>query len=330
MNIPRDPDIPDDPHDAAAHWFTRERGGLMTPEERRAFEAWRAQPRHEQAYREMLRVWEVAEATPDAVFETILQKDSRPAGRILHGRRALMLGLGSASAAALAVAAVGPPLWLQQPAFQQRYASGRGERQSVELPDGSTLALNTDTVVQARFYDSERRVLLERGEAFFSVAADPIRPFLVDADLAIVKVTGTRFNVRRDADALAVAVESGSVEVAGGHWWKPDVRRLARGQGARIAQAGGAVNVSSIDVAAASAWRRGKAVFDAAPLEAIVAELNRYRARPIVLRGPALGQLRIAGVFSIDEPDAFLDALPSLAPVAVRRGADGGAEIIPR
>lgn len=371
MNISGNPTIPDDPHDAAAHWFTRERAGAMTPDERQVFEAWRAQPRHEQAYREMLRVWEVAEATPDAVFEEILQKNPKagdaaarhggttarrnnaavrqregpfPRGKVAmaprnelgaasevsHGRRGLLWGLGAASTAALAVAFVASPRWFGGAGFTQRYASRLGERQTVELPDGSTLALNTDTAIEVQFGESERRVLLERGEAFFSVAADSSRPFLVDAALATVKVTGTRFNVRRDSGALAVSVESGSVEVSGGRWWKPDVRRLGPGQGVRVAQGAGRMEVSSVDVAAVSAWRQGKAVFDAAPLEAIVAELNRYRARPIMLRNPALAQLRIAGVFSIDEPNAFLDILPTLAPVAVRRSPDGSVEIVPR
>ncbi len=356
MNIPGKPNLPDDPHDAAAHWFTRERAGSMTPEERLAFEQWQAEPRNAQAYGEMLRVWKVAEATPDEVFEDILlegvkQRHSdaharqasaashagrpRPgtrqsAGDISHGRRGLVWGLGAACTAALAVAFVASPRWFSGAGFTQRYVSHLGERRTVDLPDGSTLALNTATSVTVQLRGSERRVLLERGEAFFSVAADASRPFMVDAGLATVKVTGTRFNVRRDVDALAVAVESGSVEVSGGHWWKPDVHRLGPGQGAWVAHDAGRVRVSSVDVAAVSAWRQGKAVFDAAPLEAIVAELNRYRAQPIVLRNASLARLRIAGVFSVDEPDAFLEVLPTLAPVAVRRSPGGEVEIIPR
>ncbi|WP_179943993.1 FecR family protein [Pusillimonas noertemannii] len=358
MNIPGNPNLPDDPHDAAAHWFTRERAGAMTPDERLAFAQWKAEPRNAQAYGEMLRVWQVAEATPDEVFENILQEGvkqrrndadapqapfasspgparfrqgtPRSAGDVSHGRRGVVWGLGAACTAALAVAFVASPRWFSASEFTQRYASRLGERKTIDLPDGSTLALNTATSVVVQLGDSERRVLLEQGEAFFSVAADPSRPFVVDAGLATVKVTGTRFNVRRDTDALAVAVESGSVEVSGGRWWKPDVHRLGPGQGARVAHDAGRVRVASVDVAAASAWRQGKAVFDAAPLEAIVAELNRYRAQPIVLRNASLAQLRIAGVFSVDEPDAFLDVLPTLAPVAVRRSLDGKVEIIPR
>src|SRR5690606_36664148 len=173
-------------------------------------------------------------------------------------------------------------------------------------------------------------VVLKLGEAFVTVAAEQGRPFVADAGPATVTVTGTRFNVRRDVDRLTVAVESGSVEVATGRWWHRDVRRLGAGQGARMARDASSLEVSAVNIASVAAWRQGKAVFDATPLEIIVAELNRYRLQPILLRSASLRQLRIAGVFSVDDPDAFLDVLPTLAPVAVLRLPDGRSEIVPR
>lgn len=326
-----DTNLSDDPHDAAAHWFAREHGGLMTPEERRVFEAWRqADPKHEQAYQQMLQVWGAAKATPDAVFENILRRRARPAPALASRRRMLGLGAGAACCAAVATVLVGPERWFRASAFSERYVSQRGERRGIALPDGSVLTLNTDSIVQVRFYQSERRIVLERGEAFFSVASALDRPFVVDADFATVTVTGTQFNVRRDADRVAVAVESGSVEVAGGAWWNRDVRRLGAAQAVQVASSGRASEVSAANVDTMTAWRQGKVVFDAAPLEAIVAEMNRYRAQPVRLRASSLRSLRVAGVFSTDDPDAFLDVLPSLAPVTVLRLPDGRSEIVPR
>ncbi|UYO95024.1 FecR family protein [Pollutimonas sp. M17] len=323
---------PDDPHDAAAHWFTREHGGLMTPDERRMFEAWRqADVRHEQAYQEMMRVWSMAKATPDAVFENIL--DRRPGWTSVMASRRRVLGVGAGAACCAAAAAVlmGPERWLHAPEFSERYLTRRGERRRVDLPDGSMLTLNTDSVAQVRFYRSERHVRLEQGEVFFAVASALDRPFMVDAGLAAVTVTGTAFNVRRDPDhQVSVVVESGSVEVAGGRWWNRDVRRLTARQAVQVDRSAVASEVFPADVNVAMAWRQGKVVFDATSLEAIVAEINRYRTRPIQLQSASLRQLRVAGVFSTDDPDAFLDVLPSLAPVTVLRLPDGRTMITPR
>jgi transmembrane sensor len=304
----------------------------MTPDERQVFEAWRkASPRHEQAYRDMMRVWDVAKATPDQVFENILRRPPQSAvAGFSSRRRMLALGVGTACCAAVAAVSVGPERWLQSPIYSGRYASPRGERRIVDLPDGSALTLNTDSIVQVRFYESERRVLLERGEAFFSIASAMNRPFVVDAGVATVTVTGTQFNVRRDTGQVSVAVESGSVEVAGGAWWKREVRRLGAAQSVQVASSTAVSEVSAANLGRLTAWRQGKVVFDAEPLAVIVAEMNRYRVQPVRLRSAVLQGLRVAGVFSTDNPDAFLDVLPSLAPVAVLRLPDGCSEIVPR
>ncbi len=304
----------------------------MTPDERRVFEAWRqADPRHEQAYQEMERVWGVAKATPDAVFEHILDRRARSAPRLASRRRMLGLGVGAACCAAVATAWVGPERWLHAPEFSNQYLTRRGERRMIDLPDGSVLTLNTDSVVRVAFYASERRIRLEQGEVFFTVTPAPGRPFVVDAGLATVTVTGTAFNVRRDPDErVSVAVESGSVEVAGGAWWHREVRRLAANQAVQVAGTAAASDVSSDDVDRMMAWRQGKIVFDGTPLETIVAEINRYRIQPIQLQGASLRQLRVAGVFSTDDPDAFLEVLPSLVPVTVMRLPGGRVAIMPR
>lgn len=327
-----DPNLPDDPHDAAAHWFTRDHGGLMTPDERRVFDAWRqADSRHEQAYQEIVRVWGVAEATPNAVFENILRRRPQRAPVFASRRRMLGLGAGVACCAAAATVLMGPERWLHVPVFSEQYLTQRGERRTFHLPDGSVLMLNTDSVAQVRLYETERRVLLEQGEVFFTVASASDRPFVVDAGLATVTVTGTAFNVRRDADdQISVAVESGSVEVVGGKWWNRDVRRLTAAQAVQVASTAATSEVFAINIDTMMAWRQGKVVFDAAPLETIVAEMNRYRAQPVRLRSVSLRQLRVAGVFSTDDPDAFLDVLPSLAPVTVRRLPNGRSEIVQR
>ena len=304
----------------------------MTPDERRIFEAWRqADPRHELAYQDMMRVWGVAKATPDQVFESILRRPHQPpAAGFSSRRRILALGAGAACCAAAATVFVGPERWFHAPTFSESYVSRRGERRMVDLPDGSMLTLNTDSIVHVQFYTSERRILLEQGETFFSVASAQDRPFVVDAGVATVTVTGTEFNVRRDTEQVLVAVESGSVEVAGGKWWNRTVRRLSAAQSVQVASTAGISEVSTANIETLTAWRQGKVVFDAVPLATIVAEMNRYRAQPVRLQSASLRGLRVAGVFSTDDPNAFLDVLPSLAPVTVLRLPDGRSEIVSR
>jgi transmembrane sensor len=230
--------------------------------------------------------------------------------------------LGSACAAVAGVAVLGPQRWLESEQYAQRYVSRKGERLEQTLPDGSLISLNTDSAVHVSFYQSERRVVLEKGEAFFQVRSEADRPFNVDAGQAVIRVTGTRFNVRRETDTVDVAVESGSVRVESGPWWNSAHYKLAGEQGVRLSSDQQA-SVQSRNMVQALAWRQGRAIFDAEPLEHIVAELNRYKEPGIVLHSPSLRGLRVTGVFDVNDPQAFLEVLPSLAPVVIVQGPDG-------
>jgi len=251
-----------------------------------------------------------------------------PARPAAARRRWLLAGLAGAAAAGV-LAFVAPARWLAAPDYQVRAETGRGERRTVPLPDGSMLTLNTDTAVEARFYGPRREVALLRGEALFEVSHAPDRPFVVDAGSGSVTVTGTRFDVRRHADAFSVTVAEGSVRVDSGPWWRRSSAALSAGASARAASAGG-IAVARADVDAVLAWREGKLVFDATPLPQAVAEINRYLAQPAVVADPAAGRLRVSGIFDIDDAQALLGSLPRILPVEVRRGADGRAEIVLR
>ena len=112
------------------------------------------------------------------------------------------------------------------------------------------------------------------------VSPDASHPFIVDTEIGRVRVTGTRFNVRHDGGQMAVAVESGSVEVIAGPWWNGQRVKLPAGYGVRMAGGGETVRIQPVDVATLTAWRQGKTVFNDTPLAEVVREVNRYRAQP--------------------------------------------------
>ena len=321
--------LPGDPLDAAAYWFARDHGGLMTAGERQQFQAWRqADTAHERAYQEMQQVWGLTQAVPDRDLRPLIAR--KPAPRLASPqRRRLTWGLAGAVGAAAAAGVAWPLWWPAQTLFQQGYATARGERRRVALQDDSVLTLNTATQAEVRYTQDERQVTLQAGEIMFEVSRDKARPFIVDTAVGRVRVTGTRFNVRYDRERLTVAVESGSVEVTTGPWWNRQRAQLTAGQGASLAHRGDALQVEAVDVASLTAWRQGKAVFDNVPLAQVVDEINRYRSQPIRVAA-ALRGIRIAGVFDVDNTAGFLAALPALIPVRVVPRADGGSDIAAR
>jgi len=327
MNAPLDPRHYSDPRDAAAAWFARARSGRMSGADHQDFDAWlQANPAHRKEYSLLEQLWDsTGQAGHERLRALAGAPPDAPGTHSGRGRRA-MLGWTLAGAGALAAAGLGVGLRWQGPAsFEQALATAHGQRRTAMLPDHSSIDLNTDSRAVVRYYADRREVELEAGEASFSVTADASRPFVVRAGRAAVRVTGTRFNVRRREDATEVAVSAGSVEVKTGGWafWRRET--LGPGQ-ALLATRDGLTPAAAVDVAAVTAWREGRIVFNDTPLPEAVAELNRYAPFVIRLEGARLRQVRVAGTLNVDSPGTLLDLLPRIAPVRVR--AEGEASYV--
>lgn len=334
MTDPIDPDTLTDPRDAAAFWFARVHSERMSEAERQQFDAWlRADPAHGLEYRRARGIWNASGQLGEDRLRALVQEEAPAAARRrspLSSRRRVMAGAAFACTAAV-VAGVALPRWMAgDPAYAAQYATQPGQRQRVSLPDASVIDLNTATQLAVTLYADRRVVALAAGEATFSVTPDASRPFYVEAGGVTVRVTGTRFNVRRDGDAVRVAVDAGTVAVEAGHWWNRSQVLLSAGQGTRTVEDGRLSPSEKWDVPTLLAWHAGRAVFRDVPLSDAVAEMNRYGHPPIRVSGADVAALRVSGVFSVDNPRAFLDLLPAIAPVRVQAGSDGSPVIVRR
>jgi len=323
--------------DQAVVWYTRERLGTLDADARQARDAWlAADPDHARQYESVQAVWRVADTVPDAdlrdmLAQTETQSESRSGFRPAHaGRRRFALGLSAACALLVTAGVLGPRLWAPEADYTQTLATAKGERHRIVLPDGSLLELNTDTRAKVALYADRREVELLAGEILFTVSPDAARPFTVHTGQSQVRVTGTRFNVRRDGDAVALAVEEGSVAFTAGAWWNRSTRNLTAGYVLRLAPGQALAAPHQENVAAITAWQRGRLVFRDTPLSQVVAELNRYLQDPLRIDDKRLAQLRVAGTLPIDDPESVLAVLPRIAPVMVLYPADGSRVLAPR
>jgi transmembrane sensor len=208
---------------------------------------------------------------------------------------------------------------------QLAFVTRHGQQSTERLPDGSVLHLNTDTAVSVRYSASRRDLVLLHGQAAFEVVHDPQRVFTVTAGSAEVTDIGTKFDVDLEHDATVVTVVEGLVEVAPAPGLA-SVPSPPRERSVKLS-ANQQLSVSSaeewpatpktVDAQRTTAWLRRQIVFEHQPLERVAAEFNRYTAAPIEIVTPSLRQLQISGVFSTDDPDAFIAFLRSLDGVRV-------------
>lgn len=276
----------------ASAWHFRLSADDAGARDRQAFSVWLAQGTAQQ------RAWDEVQRLLGALREPARQV------RRKESRRFRQAG-GWASAAVLLLA-VG--LFALQPAWIERLRADHvtqvGESRTLALEDGSRLELNTDSAIQLGFEQDARRVRLLRGEAWFEVAHDTRRPFIVEVDDAWVRVLGTRFSVARVPGGMQVRVEQGQV-LAGDE--KGGVNLLA-GDAVRYRE-GHLEAVQRFDPQVAFAWRQGQLVFRQQPLVEVAAELDRYWPGYLLILDEELRDQAVSGVFEIGRPGAVLNAL---------------------
>ena len=307
---------------AAATWFSRRHA--LDAQSQAEFAAWlAADARHAQAYAQLKDAHRAACRIPAQVAARWAAPAPFPHRPLLRSLRVLPY---AAAAMLLLCVGAGGYQWWQQPTFSQTYATARGQRLAVALPDGSSMQLDTATQLHVTLYRQRREVRLAQGEALFQVQAKQGQPFDVLSGPLTVTVVGTQFSVRNTVahdGQLRVAVQHGQVRVAGA---RQEQVALTAGQGVSSDAGGRLSAVASLAPGSVAPWRNGRVTFDNVPLDAALAEFERYGDTGLAVRDPSVARLRIGGSFSLTQLDRFAAALPQLLPVHVVR--DGGVSEI--
>jgi len=287
----------------AVRWVVRADQAELSPEDRTELHAWLAgDPRRRGAHARAEAAWVMLDRAKALSGGPLSAPDVR---RKMVGRRGLLTGLGVA-AAACATLVVAPRL------LSARYGTAVGEIRRVPLPDGSMAAINTDTVLDVTMRPRLRQVKLDRGEAWFQVAKDPQRPFVVESGPVRVRAVGTAFSVRRRDGGSEVLVTEGVVEA-----WSSEVgaapRRVKAGERIFVSDEVGPATpaVVPIDITRNLAWREGQIILDGEAFSAAAAEFNRYNDRKIVIADSAMAGEKMVGWFRTNEPESFARAAAS-------------------
>ncbi|UNK58553.1 FecR domain-containing protein [Pseudoxanthomonas daejeonensis] len=349
---------------AAAAWLAQRDAGPWTAHDQQALEAWLAEStahrvallRLQSAWTEAGRLQALAAGLPegeipprdqwsdwivagarepvsvpmDAVGSAVNAAPDLRALAFAPRPRATRSARWPSAAAAAAVlflaAGLGWGGWQLGGRHQASYASAIGEVREVVLADGSRATLSSDSRLDLRFDRGQRHVALVRGEAFFDVAHDRARPFVVEADGHRAVAVGTRYAVRRDAETLRVVVTEGRVRLEsapGADGRAVPSALLPAGSLATAGREG--VLVRSLPLAQAKRyleWRKGFLAFEDVPLTTAADEFNRFNARRLELADPAVAQLRIGGNFRWSNLEGFVGLLEQGFPVRAERHPD--------
>lgn len=195
------------------------------------------------------------------------------------------------------------------------YSTEIGATRAVPLPEGSKVTLNTASHIRVDLEDTQRTIELEQGEAYFEVARDEHRPFVVIAGKKRITALGTAFSVRRNTpDDVRVTVAKGRVSVvidSAVARAESDTRISApvELEAGSVAEADrkkvSVLKRPLAEIEEALSWRSGFLVFHNTPLIDAVAEFNRYHTRQVVIQDPSLAAIPVSGNFRAGNFDAF-------------------------
>lgn len=309
----------------AAEWHVRLGERPVSAATLQAFAAWRRTPANAEAYHRVETLWrKTGSLSSDPEIQALTQgtlRRTRPRLSHIWARRLAPVAMVLVPVL-VAVLVIG--LWLPS---RDVYSTDVGGRRMVQLDDGSQVQLDTDTRLKVRFGEAGRRVILEQGQALFTVAHDPARPFSVAAGSTEITALGTIFDVRREAVGVRVTLVEGAVAVAVTEANSGEPRRWRLSPGQQLATSRPGPEPVAVDAAIATSWSRGRLVFREAPLREAVAEVNRYLPDKIILAPGPAGDVRVNGVFATGDRDAFVSAVSDLFGLTVQPQSDGGVRL---
>ena len=282
--------IEDKKREEAAAWFISLRDPAMADWE--GFTAWlEADPAHNGLYE--------AIALADGDYGALVDRTAPPQPQPSNDNprtepRRIRRIAGWATAAAAVAAAVGYPLLIATP---ESYAieTAAGQRNSVQLDDGTRIELNGDSRITLRKGDN-RFASLDRGEATFTVAHDASNPFTVHVGGDQFQDVGTVFNIVRDSGGVETAVASGAVLYNPGR----DAVRIDAGHILKASAGAGGLSLTAIEPTEIASWRTNRLIYKNVPLEKVAADLSRnlgtaVRIAPEIAGRPFSGVIMLGG-----------------------------------
>ena len=329
----------------AAAWFLRIRDDEVSAGDFAQWREWvNTSPAHTEAFDRVSQFWKQSDALTNLPWpsDDELHNDNYDGAENLplpqslgntHRKRRRLWIFAQIAATLILVASAGlfvsPRPGEPQSSTPTAYETQIAEHETIKLKDGSTIVLGAMSKVAVDYTAGQRNIALISGEAFFDVAKDPSRPFVVTAGPRSVRAVGTAFNINFSEQSLAVSVVEGTVSVAALNSARPSRKALAAspaepnsfllddGQELIVSTADDEEEIRTFSAEIVTSWRNGKLTYIGEPLETVIADLNRYSNRKIVVAEDEINMMRFTGTVFNNDISHWLDGLDKAFPVRI-------------
>lgn len=337
--------------DEAAEWFVLFDADDVTEEDKSNFAEWlNMSPVHAREYAEISGLWDEtalygSELDTD---QSIIQlypdlpsiRPTPPVERTFWGdwrkiAAALFIGILLAGSSTYMMTRTNV---IVEVANAEIFETQKGESRRFRLSDGSFVQLNTNSRIEVKYSDYFREINLIKGEAFFDVAKNKSKPFIVEVGNMRVRALGTQFNINKRLKRIEVTVLEGKIRVSKEVQDRPD-----NAQKMWVSDIGAGEQVITLyhdskrdrdadqefyksdhlNLQAILSWRDNKLMFDNRDLIDVIEDFNRHNDQIIILADPGLSQLKITGTFNPNDPESFIQSMVKIANIRSEIKSDG-------
>ncbi|MBE0352813.1 MULTISPECIES: FecR family protein [Pseudoalteromonas] len=293
----------------AALWIDTLADGKLDDLQKRRFMKWLdLTPQNRQIFESMLATWQDPDI--EIAFKQLKAIKAKP--KYQFG----MLVASFCSAIVLCFAVFFYP---SQQTPEAYLLTAKNQSVTYKLSDGSQLELQTSGAIKVAYSSSTRELLLQDGQAYFSVAKDKNRPFIVSTDFGEIKAVGTQFNVDTHPSFAELTVYEGIVEVKN----RVNGRHTLVKAGERVRiEAELTSEISKVDLANIVDWRSGWIEISDQNLAYLIEHLNRYSKKKIILKTTQLMNQKVAGRFRLDDTDQVVDMLSQMYSLNISENND--------
>lgn len=304
--------------DQAAEWLTLLMSDDVTEQDIQNWKQWREEnTAHEYAWQHLETViGRMKMLAPKAAYQTLSPFENNENISTDRRKALKLLGLGGIICAMGAFTS--QSLTFRQ--FTADYRTSTGQQKSFTLEDGTQITLNTASAIEIDFTPEYRLLRLIAGEVLIVTGHSTnesvhYRPFIVQTSEGRIRALGTRFMVHQREDHTHVAVLENAVEIT------PDesgtnVQKLNAGEHIKFTRQ--QIMAPQIIDSRVTAWSRGQIHADNVSLQDFLADLNRYHTG-IIRCDSAVANLRISGVFPLQDIDLILSTLTQVLPVKLTK-----------
>ena len=195
------------------------------------------------------------------------------------------------------------------------------ETQAIELSEGSVVTVNSNSkLTYPKEFKEDRRQVELSGEAFFEIAEDPKRPFIIDAGEVWVEVLGTSFNVKayEHLSEIEVTVSSGRVAIYPKE--RPNERVvLVKGQKAVFYRSNTKIEAALNDDINFASWKTKQIIFEDTPMPEVVRIINEIYKSDIRLIGDQLVDCPVTTTFDNQSLESILNVLESTLELTIEQ-----------